>query len=420
MFKFLHAADIHLDSPLKGLEHYEEAPVEEMRQATRRALENMVRLAIEEPVDFVVIAGDLYDGDWKDFRTGRFFVAQMAKLREAGIRVFVIAGNHDAANRMTKDLRMPENVQTLSYHEPESVRLNQLGVAVHGQSFAKANVEEDLSAGYGAPVPGMFNIGLLHTCATGREGHEPYAPCTVEALRGKEYQYWALGHVHTREVLCDDPPILFPGNLQGRHVRESGPKGCTLVSVDHHQHVSYEPRWVDVFRWEVCRIDAAGIETGDDLLETLRQRLGRLKQEADGRPLAVRVEISGPSRVHQTIAAQPLRWENEIRALAEDVSGGLWIEKLCLRTSPPVDIERALAAAGPIAELVACVEEAAFDEQLLASLGSHLDPLIEKLPLELKEGPDSLGLDRPDVLRETLTQVREMLLRQLLSDEGEP
>src|SRR6202011_3159455 len=137
MFKFLHAADIHLDSPLKGLERYEGAPVEQIRKATRRALENLVQLAVMEKVDFVLIAGDLYDGDWKDYNTGLFFLAQMARLRSAEIKVFILSGNHDAANQLTKHLRPPENVRFLSDRKPETVRLDEIGVAIHGQGFAK-------------------------------------------------------------------------------------------------------------------------------------------------------------------------------------------------------------------------------------------------------------------------------------------
>jgi DNA repair exonuclease SbcCD nuclease subunit len=196
MPKFLHAADIHLDSPLRGLQRYEGAPVEEIRQASRRALENLVQLALDQSVAFVLIAGDLYDGDWKDHRTGLYFVSQMVRLREAGIPVIAIAGNHDAANKMTRTLPLPENVHLLDHKKPETFLLEQPGVAIHGQSFATPSVLEDLSAAYPPAVGGMLNIGLLHTCATGREGHQPYAPCTIPGLISKHYDYWALGHAH--------------------------------------------------------------------------------------------------------------------------------------------------------------------------------------------------------------------------------
>ncbi len=226
MIKFIHAADIHLDSPLVGLERYDGAPVDEIRGATRRALENLVRLATEEHASFVLIAGDVYDGDWKDYNTGLFFVKQMARLKEAGISVYLVAGNHDAASVITKSLRMPDNVAFLSTERPETMLIDRLGIALHGQGFPAREVTEDLSIAYPDAMAGMFNIGLLHTSVDGRSGHEPYAPCTLDGLRSKGYDYWALGHVHAREVLSEDPWIVFPGNMQGRHVRETGPKGA--------------------------------------------------------------------------------------------------------------------------------------------------------------------------------------------------
>src|ERR1700722_2160028 len=149
---FLHAADIHLDSPLRGLERYEHAPVERIRSATRRAFERMIDLALERRVDFVLIAGDLYDGDWRDFNTGLYLVRQLGRLRELKIPVFVIAGNHDAANKMTRALRLPENVRLLAHEHPETVRLEEHGVAIHGQSFGKAAVLENLAAAFPAPL----------------------------------------------------------------------------------------------------------------------------------------------------------------------------------------------------------------------------------------------------------------------------
>ena len=418
MFKFIHAADLHIDSPLKGLERYDGAPVEAIRQATRRALENLVELAMAQKAAFVVIAGDLYDGDWKEFRTGLYFVSQMVKLREAGIPVHLIAGNHDAANKMTRRLPLPENVHIFSPDSPETVRIPEYDVAIHGQSFARGAVLDNLSAGYPAAVPGMFNLGLLHTAATGREGHEPYAPCTLDDLRAKQYDYWALGHVHKRETLCDDPPIVFAGNTQGRHIREAGPKGCMLVTVDDHR-VELEPHWLDVFRWEPCTVNASLAETGYDVLDRVRQRLDELAHHADGRSLAVRVEVAGPSPAHRALMAEPHRWTNEIRAAAQDISAGdVWIEKVALRTQPPRDVDLSQAHEGPVGELLGWIAQLRSDPAQLAGLSGELADLLEKLPPELKEGSGTLSLDKPEQMGEVLDQVEQMLVHQLLASEG--
>ena len=248
MFKFIHAADIHLDSPLRGLEQYEGAPVQEIRDAARRALANLVDLAIDQEVAFVLIAGDLYDGDWRDYNTGLYFVDQVRRLREANIPLYLISGNHDAANRMTRTLRMPDNVTFFSADAPETALIPELDVAIHGQSFATAAVYEDLSEGYPVAKSGYFNVGVLHTCASGREGHDRYAPCSLEGLKAKGYDYWALGHIHIREILSEQPIIAFSGNIQGRHIKETGAKGCLLVTVNDDQSMQADFRALDCKR----------------------------------------------------------------------------------------------------------------------------------------------------------------------------
>lgn len=418
VFTFLHAADIHLDSPLLGLERYVGAPVEAARQATRRALENLVNQSIQRGVQFVVIAGDLYDGDWKDFGTGLYFVAQMARLREAGIPVVVVAGNHDAANKMTRRLPLPDNVRMLSADEPETVRLDQFGVAIHGRSFPKSAVTENLAAAYPAPLPGMFNIGLLHTALAGCEGHEPYAPCTLEELRVRGYDYWALGHVHRQAVLCQDPPIVFSGNVQGRHARETGPKGCMVVTAGGSR-VEIEHCPLDVLRWEHCRIDAGTASTGDDLLDAIRAQLDCLVARAEDRRLAVRLSIEGRSPNHRRLAAEPITWTNQIRALAADLGvGQIWIEKVQLLTSPPIETIR---PEGPQADMLEWIANRPAAPEDLAQLAGEISDLLEKLPAELREGRDGLlGMDRPERLRDLARQAQQLLAHRLLERHATP
>jgi DNA repair protein SbcD/Mre11 len=410
MFKFLHAADVHLDSPLRGLDRYEGCPSDEIRGATRRALENLVRLAIVEKVAFVLIAGDVYDGDWKDHNTGLWFVKRLAELRDSGIKVFLIRGNHDAKNRMTRDLRLPDNVTSLDVNQPQTCHLDHFPVAIHGQGFASQAVTEDLAANYPASDPGCFNVGMLHTSVTGREGHDRYAPCTVEALRAKNYGYWALGHVHAREILDQsDGPIVFPGNVQGRHIRESGPKGCMIVTVDGHHVVSSDFRPLDVLRWETCRVDATGLANGDDVLKGFQDALPDLLEQAEGRPLALRVEVFGASAVHEKLLADKEGWSNEIRSQANvHGSNRVWVEAVKLRTRP-LKIADEVSGDGPLEELDRLLVELLGDDRRLTEFaGRELADLRKKIPLELRRS-DLVDLDGPDWLRGVLGQVRPLL-----------
>lgn len=336
-FRFLHAADLHLDSPLRGLEADPSAPAELIRGATRRALGSLVDLAIEEKVDFLLIAGDIYDGDWPDFGTGLFFAAQMHRLAQAAIPVFAIRGNHDAANRMTRALRMP-HVTIFDHGQAHTHRLDAIGVAVHGQSFADPAVAEDLSRSYPRPVGGLFNIGLLHTSAEGYATHARYAPCELPRLKIHGYEYWALGHVHERQELSRDPWVVFPGNLQGRHVGETGPKGASLVAVTD-AGVAVEHRVLDVLRWAHIEVPLDGAADEAEAMIRIQSHLETALRDAEPRPLAARITLIGTTSAHLSLSDDGLREKvlNEAHGLTGEHR--LWLEAVKLRTRPPRDTD---------------------------------------------------------------------------------
>jgi DNA repair exonuclease SbcCD nuclease subunit len=403
-----------LDSPLVGLDRYESAPIDAVRGATRRAFENLVLVAIDEEVAFVLLAGDLYDGDWRDYRTGLFFVEQMAKLREAGIPVFVVAGNHDAASQLTKNLRPPDNAQFFSTKRPETRLVEAVGVAIHGQGFASREITEDLAAAYPAAERGLFHIGLLHTSLNGREGHATYAPTSTQVLVQKGYQYWALGHVHRREVVADDPWIVFPGNLQGRHAREVGPKGCTLVTVDNGAVARVEERPVDVLRWAVCRVDVGGAATTSDLLDRVSRGLTIEADRTDGRALAVRVEVTGQVACHDEIATDPERWTQEVRALAAGVSSAdVWVEKVRFVTDRPIDSAARAARDDALGSFLRELEAAADSPEETAALRGALADVRRALPTDLLSGLDAVDPHAPELLARLVAEARELLLARI-------
>lgn len=415
MFKFLHAADIHLDSPLHKLDAYEGAPVEEFRGATRKAFDNLVKLALSERVDFVVLAGDLYDGDWKDYNTGLYLIQRMGRLRDAGIEVFVVAGNHDAASRITKGLRFPENVRIFPEDRPVTFEVPGRGVALHGQSFALPGVKSNLARKYPEALKGCFNIGVLHTCATGREGHEPYAPCSLEDLESRHYDYWALGHIHQHEVLSDDPPVVFSGNLQGRHIREAGPKGCVLVSVDDAGRVTLSFRTLDEVRWALLEVDASGMEGGYDLMDRLGRCTETLLSDNLGMPMAVRVRIFGETSVADGILSEADRWAAEVRAAALESGGGrVWVEKVRFDLVSPFSGPAAPSQEGALGELTKLFDEVRRDPSIQRSLMTDLLELERRLPRELREGPEGMRMEEEAWVLGLLSRVQPMLVRRLL------
>ena len=415
MFKFIHAADIHLDSPLHRLDAYEGAPVVELRQATRRAFENLVQAALTNEVDFVLISGDLFDGDWKDYNTGLFFISQVNRLKEAGISVYMATGNHDAASRITKALRWPENVHLCSIQRPETFKIEGLNVAVHGQSYSAPSVMTDISAQYPPPVSDCYNIGLLHTCLSGLGGHEPYAPCKVSDLTAKGYDYWALGHVHTYSVMNEDPPVVFPGNIQGRHIRESGPKGCLLVHVDDNDTTALTFVPLDVIRWQMLEVDASNSNTEYDLVDCFGRSLEALVEKNEAHPLVVRVVFKGDTTAHDLVMGEIEHWITEIRSLALTIgSGQVWVEKVLFQTNPPVGDKAMPKGDGAVAELLQYLEELQTDDGQLLELVQYLEDLDGKLPRELKSGTDGVDLSDSKWLRSILSQTRPMLIRKLI------
>ncbi|MGH8529787.1 MAG: metallophosphoesterase family protein [Nevskiales bacterium] len=379
--RFIHTADVHLDSPLVGLSAYEGAPTETLRGATRAAFVNLIDHAIDEQVQILVIAGDLYDGDWRDFNTGIFFAQQMGRLKRANIPAYVLFGNHDAASEITKRLQLPDNVIPFSHLKPETHLIESLKVALHGQSFRRRDTTDNLAKEYPSAVPGYFNIGVLHTALEGHAQHARYAPCTLDELKGLRYDYWALGHVHEFAVHCEAPWIVYPGNLQGRHIREQGARGAVLVTVDEGR-TSVERFFVDVLRWQHLDVPIDGASSFDDVVNLVGQRLAdAVQNERDGKPLAVRLQLTGRTPAHGELFGR----EHELRAhvLAQAVALGtdaIWVEKVVMVTQPPADVEHTQAREDALADLQTLMGKAADDPQFVADLKQDLADILGKAP----------------------------------------
>ncbi len=418
MFKFIHAADIHLDSPLRGLSRYESAPVESIRDASRRAFENLVDIAIEEKVAFVLLAGDLYDGDWKDYSTGIFLSQQIGRLGQHNILVFAVAGNHDAANRMTKALDSPANMKILSTRKAETIKLDDLGVAIHGRSFGTQHVDENMAVTFDTAVKGMFNIGVLHTSLNGREGHAVYAPCTVNDLRSKGYQYWALGHVHQQEFVSEDPWIVFPGCIQGRHIRESGSKGCVLVTVEDNATCEVEKIPLDVLRWVHCSVDITDVVEMREVLERIRKAIEKEQTSGEGRPIAMRIRLEGATRIYNELAAHPEWLEHQIKALGAEFAGhDLWIERVENAVTGKLDLESTLADDTALGKLLKEILDTPGNAEEIDGLDRVLADLRQKMPEAF--GPDSiLNLDEEQTVQRLVEEAKHMVVGRLLTVGG--
>jgi DNA repair exonuclease SbcCD nuclease subunit len=419
MFKFIHAADVHLDSPLRGLSRYESAPAASIRDACRRAFDNLVDLAIEEKAAFVLLAGDLYDGDWKDYSTGIFLSRQMGRLGRHDISVFAVAGNHDAANQMTKALDSPANMKMLSSRKVETIRLDELAVAIHGRSFGTQHVDENLAAGFAPAERGIFNIGLLHTSLDGREGHAVYAPCSADDLRSKGYQYWALGHIHKQEFVSQDPWIVFPGCIQGRHIREAGAKGCVLVTVEDGAVSAVETCPLDVMRWIECSVDLTDTAETREVFERARMSIENHSASADGRPIAMRIRFEGATSISDELSAFPERFDQQIKAIGAEIAGdALWIERVENSTVGKLDLESRLSDDSAFGKLLQDILATPHSPDKIVGLKDVIADLRQKIPSEAFGVDSILNLDECQTVDRLVDEAKHMLVGRLLTVEG--
>jgi exonuclease SbcD len=412
-FKFIHAADIHLDSPLVGLSEYPDAPANRLRGASREALAELVTRAIDEQVTFMVIAGDLYDGDWKDYNTGIFLASQMGRLKKAGIRAYLLFGNHDAESEMTKKLGMPDNVVTFSSRAAHFHKIDEYKVALHGQSFKEKVTVDNLAFNYKPAVPGYFNIGVLHTGLEGYKAHPHYAPCTVNELHAKGYNYWALGHVHEFQKWDEQSTIVFPGNLQGRHVREPGRRGAVIVTVEDSK-VVVERLYLDVLRWEVRKVDVSDCVGLDDVASEVGKELEHMLSIDGNVPRAVRVVLEGKSRAHGILFARGGELRAEVLASAAAIdSDRLWVEKVKVATKPFETLQGGHGSGEALAELQAIFEEAERDPEFLEQLEAELKPFLARAPGDLKEDVLLIDLAKQKQFAELVREVAPSLLARL-------
>jgi exonuclease SbcD len=373
----------------------------------------LVDEALLRQVDFIVIAGDLYDGAWRDVGTGLFFNRQISRLTTRGIGVVILHGNHDAESELRK---LPSNplVHTFASEQPGTLRLTELGVALHGQSFAQPAVTANLVDDYPEPERGVFNIGVLHTALEGHADHARYAPCTLRQLRARGYDYWALGHVHEHIVLSEDPWIVFPGNLQGRKINEPGPRGAVLVTVEDGR-CRIERLLVDVLRWQVLEVDLGDVVSMDAAQAKLRAALAGVAAEADpALSFALRLRLHGATPVHGLLwGGERLLREDLLLMAAEFGAGRLLIEKLRIDTTPARAALPSADEADALADLRVYFERAADDPEFAALLHEDLERFLGSCPPEVREQVDLVRACQGERLGEVIRGLTPSLLARL-------
>lgn len=404
--KFIHAADLHIDSPLRGLTMSDDAPIDAIRSAPREAFRRLVQLALAEEVDFVILAGDVFDGEWRDIRTGLFFNGQLKLLGD--IPVYIARGNHDAEMEVLKKVGHPKNTHTFKSGRAETIIIESVGVAIHGQSYARRAIVEDLAAGYPKALAGLTNIGVLHTSLAGYAAHETYAPCSLPTLLGRGYDYWALGHVHVRQVVCEAPLVVYPGNIQGRHFRETGPKGCYVIEGDRDTlRATFHE--LDVVRWFDEKVDVSGVHDGAEAVSLVQEHITAI-QEANGSSLvSIRVEMTGSTGAHGDLVNDREIHEATIRS---HVTPDAWLAELRIGTTPVMDLAAIRRQDDLQGSLFRSIEELRVGVHVHDGIRSALRPLKDKLPPRVVAEYQT-RLDDKDFIRNALDGAERILLAEM-------
>jgi DNA repair exonuclease SbcCD nuclease subunit len=397
-FRFVHTADIHLDSPLKSLALRDPALAELVGNATRRAFVKIVNICLEERVDALLLAGDLYDGDQTSMQTARFLADQLRLLHEADIPVFIIRGNHDAISRITEELTLPDTVTIFKAKSKPFEIIRGQGdrpVWIQGRSFGQQHELGDPLSHYKAPVTGATNIGLLHTSLDGSTRHDPYAPCKLVDLQASGFHYWALGHIHKTAIHEGETTVVMPGIPQGRDIGEAGVKYAMLVTITDDDTVLVERRRTSIAQFEELTIDLTGISEWGDMARVLGRDLGRARHSVESEHLIARLKLTGTTPLAWRLRQDHDKLTTEAQAQADGLNKS-WIDKVDVRCEAPVgDVTRSeQAGIIPLEELRRLMVTIAQDDGFLADITRLAEDLRGQLPADCRE---MIGLDESGI-----------------------
>ncbi|KRB49283.1 serine/threonine protein phosphatase [Rhizobium sp. Root708] len=419
-YRFLHTADIHLDSPLRTLALRSSELSKLIGLATRRAFVRIIDLCLEEDVNALVLAGDLYDGEQTSMKTARFLAEQLHRLDAAGINTFIVRGNHDALSKITAELVMPDSVKVFGANA-EFVQIDRnpghFPVAVHGISFAKPHAPESLLPRYAVPAVDAVNIGIMHTSLGGAARHDLYAPCSISDLQGSGFRYWALGHIHKRSVIENSSSVIvMPGMPQGRDINEDGAKTVSLVTIGDDRSIHVEERQTSVAQFERLTVDVSHTSDWAALVAGATAHLGALRDAVAADHLVVRVEVTGASELAWRIRrdADLLRTDLEMRGSS---IGNVWIDKVVTSCVPPVNGATDKGALDELATLIDNEVKGSADfEQEVRAIA---DELRGQLPPELRDvlGADDVSFKR--FLASSIANGSADVLARLRRGEGE-
>ena len=415
-FRFVHTADLHLDSPFRGLSEVAPTLQPILREATFQAFEGIIDLCIHRNVNFLLVAGDVHDASDRSLRALTRMRRGFERLAEHNIAVFVCHGNHDPLSGWSEKFSWPSNVWIFDSKDITAMPVFSQGVEIariYGVSYGVERVTDNLAQRFHREPDAPWAIGLLHANVGNDPNHGNYAPCQLHDLINGGMDYWALGHVHAQRILRErDPLIVYPGNPQGRHVRETGPKGCYLVEVDHLGCPQAEFVPVDIVRWSQESLSIEGLGDLDELLGRVDERIHILRQESDGRGIIVRWQLQGRGVLHRELM-RPGRLEDLLLTLREKWgvdSQFVWSEAILDRTGRELDIDSLSQEENLLGDFLRLAEIG--DEARLQEIREVIEPLFDD-PRVYRY----LGSSSDEELREWAVAARHLGIDRLLTGD---
>ena len=381
-FRFIHCSDLHIDSPFKGLASQVPALTERLRESTFRSFHNIVKLAVEEKVDAVLIAGDIFDGADRSLQAQLKFRRGLLELSEKGIPSFIVHGNHDPSNSWSHTLDWPESTTIFPGNKVESFPVTREGKTlawVYGISYPQKEVNENLALKFKKDQKQGFAVGLLHANVGQQPGHDNYAPCSLQDLISSDFDYWALGHVHEFKILRENNPcIVYSGNTQSRHLKETGPKGCCLVTLSSDAPANIRFVATDVVSYRSAKVDVSGASSINEVLLAIQSLVEELAKESLTREgLVARLVLTGRTAVHNE-----LQNPGATKALAEDIHAFFeghspWVlVDLSTQTAGTYDIDSLKDGKDFVADLLNLCEDNK-NEQLQNKIQEAMKPVFE-------------------------------------------
>jgi exonuclease SbcD len=360
-FTFIHAADLHLDSPFKGLTKVPDAVRNRLRESTFAALWRLIDIVKQQKVDFVVLAGDLFDAADRSLRAQLRLQRALTEIAALGAQVFIVHGNHDPESGRQAKLDLPQGVYVFGSREVECQaaynRSGELAAHVYGISYSTSAVTDNLALRFRKQEGATFHIALLHSNVDGDPAHDNYAPCKLEELFQSGFNYWALGHVHDRRTLHEYPHVVYPGNLQGRNARETGSKGAYVVSVSNTGSIAMSFHELADVIWEEIAVSIEGVEREQELKNRLIAALEEIGRAAQGHPAIVRIRLEGRGALHEQLLDPAVveEWLEEIRewlGAPEETDAWVWPESIMIRTGGLLQLDNMAEEEGFMGELV--------------------------------------------------------------------